>query len=158
INTRDAQILLLDLVDRVLPTYPPKLSAQAAKSLARLGVQVRTGTGVTDIQPDSVTLKCGDKEERIPARTVLWAAGVAASPLGKGLARATGASLDRAGRVMVEPDLTLAGHPEIFVIGDMANFRYQTSNPLPGVAQVAMQQGRYVGNLLQARLKGQTLA
>jgi NADH dehydrogenase len=152
-----ARILLLEGVDRVLPPYPADLSAKAAASLKRLGVTVRTNTFVTDIQPHAVTVRSGDHTEVLPARTVLWAAGVQASPLGKALARATGVALDRAGRVMVAPDLTVPGHPEIFVIGDLATFTHQGGKPLPGVAQVAMQQGRYVSNLIQRRLRGETL-
>jgi len=96
----------------------------------------------------------GTESEHIAARTVLWAAGVEASPLGHILAERAGAALDRAGRVMVEPDLTIAGHPEIMVIGDLANFSHQTGKPLPGVAPVAMQQGRYAARLVIARLAG----
>lgn len=157
INPADARILLVEGTDRILPTYPPELSAKAAQSLARLGVTVRTGTLVTDVQPEAVTVRNGDTTERIPAHTVLWAAGVDASPLGRILAKATGARLDRAGRIAVEPDLTLPGQPEIFVIGDLANYSHQTGQPLPGVAPVAMQQGRYVADLIQKRLRGETL-
>jgi NADH dehydrogenase len=153
-----ARILLLEGTDRVLPPYPPSLSAKAARALARLGVTVVTGAVVTDIDPGIVTVRRGGAEERIAARTVLWAAGVQASPLGGVLARATGAKLDRAGRVHVQPDLSLPGHPEIFVIGDLALFTHQTGKPLPGVAPVAMQQGRYVAELIVARLSGQTLS
>jgi NADH dehydrogenase len=157
INPADAQILLLEGADRVLPPFVPELSAKAAASLARLGVAVRTGAVVIDIQPDAVTVKQGERSERITTRTVLWAAGVQASPLGQALTKATGVVLDRAGRVTVEPDLTVKGHPEIFVIGDMANCRDQTGKPLPGVAQTALQQGVYVARLIHQRLKGQTL-
>src|SRR5262249_7547558 len=123
----------------------------------QLGVIVRTGVMVTDVHPLGVTIKVGDHTEDIATHTVLWAAGVKASPLGAALARGTGAALDRAGRVTVEPDLTLAGHPAIFVIGDLANCSHQDGKPLPGVAPAAMQEGNYVGRLLQARLKGQAL-
>ena len=157
INPADACILLVEGTDRILPTYPPDLSAKATQSLARLGVTIRIGTFVTDVQSEAVTVRRGEATERIPAHTVLWAAGVDASPLGRILAEATGARLDRAGRIAVEPDLTLPGHPEIFVIGDLANFSHQTGQPLPGVAPVAMQQGRYVANLIQKRLRGETL-
>jgi NADH dehydrogenase len=157
INPGDARILLVEGTDRILPTYPAELSAQATRSLARLGATVRTGTFVTDVQPEAVSVRSGDTTERIPAHTVLWAAGVEATPLGRILAEATGARLDRAGRIAVEPDLTLPGHPEIFVIGDLANYSHQTGQPLPGVAPVAMQQGRYVADLIQKRLRGETL-
>ena len=102
-------------------------------------------------------LECGGQTERLPTRTVIWAAGVAASPLAKSLAEATGAALDRAGRIAVEPDLSLPGHPEIFVLGDMANYTHQGGKPLPGVAPVAIQQGRFVARLIRARLSGKPL-
>jgi NADH dehydrogenase len=158
IDTRRTQILLLEGTDRILPTYPPDLSAKAAAALARLGVTVRTNTLVTEVCPDGVTARCGPQVERIAAHTVLWGAGVDASPLGKALAKGAGASLDRAGRVQVGPDGTVPGHPEIFVIGDLAHFRGEDGRPLPGVAQVAMQQGRYVARLIQARRRGAALA
>jgi NADH dehydrogenase len=148
-----AQIYLLEGADRILPTFPPKLSAKAAAALGRLGVTVRTGAIVTDIQPDAVLVRHGDTTERITTRTVLWGAGVQASALGQKLAAATGVSLDRSGRVMVRPDLSLPGHPEIFVIGDLANFA-QDGKPLPGVAPVAMQAGHYVATLIGRRLRG----
>jgi NADH:ubiquinone reductase (H+-translocating) len=154
INPAQARILLLEGVDRILNTYPPKLSAKAVKSLQRLGVTVRTNTLVTDVQADRVTLRVGDETETIRAHTVLWAAGVEASPLAKALAHATGAQLDRAGRIVVQPDLTLPAHPEVFVLGDMANYPHQDGKPLPGLAPVAMQQGRYVADLIQRRLRG----
>jgi NADH dehydrogenase len=152
-----ARILLVEGLDRVLPPYPPKLSAKAAAQLARLGVTVRTGAVVTDLRHDAVTLRTGGHTETIPARTVLWAAGVMASSLGQSLAEGTGVILDRAGRVPVQPDLTVAGHPEIFVIGDMAIFLGKDGKPLPGVAPVAIQQGRYAAQLICNRLKGQGL-
>ncbi|MGH7404760.1 MAG: NAD(P)/FAD-dependent oxidoreductase, partial [Candidatus Methylomirabilales bacterium] len=157
INPADARIVLVEGMDRVLPPYPPTLSARAEAALKRLGVTVRTGAMVTDIQPDVVTVRSGERSERIPTRTVLWAAGVQASTLGNILASATGATVDRAGRVVVEPDLSLARHPEIFVIGDLAHFGHQTGKPLPGVAPVAMQQGRYVATLIMRRLRGETM-
>lgn len=157
INPADARIVLVEGMERVLPPYPPRLSARAEAALSRLGVTVRTGAMVTDIQPDVVTVRSGERSERIPTRTVLWAAGVQASTLGSILASATGATVDRAGRVVVEPDLSLRGHPEIFVIGDLAHFSHQTGKPLPGVAPVAMQQGRYVAALIVRRLRGETM-
>src|SRR5262249_37366264 len=129
----------------------------AARQLARLGVRVRTGTMVTDLQPDAVTLRASGREERLPARTVLWAAGVQASALGQALARTAGASLDKAGRVQVLPDLTVPGPSEIFAIRALARCLAAAGNPLPGVAPVAMQQGRYVAQLIQRRLRGETL-
>jgi len=154
IDSREARIVVIEGADRVLPPYTADLSAKAAAALERLGVQVRTGALVTSIEPDAVTVRVGANDERIPARTVVWAAGVQASPLGRVLADRAGATLDRAGRVMVEADCSIAGHPEIFVIGDLACFTHQTGTPLPGVAPVAMQQGRYVARLIQQRLVG----
>lgn len=153
-----AKVLLLEGTDRILPSFPPALSAKAAVSLGRLGATVRTGAMVTDVRPDGVTFRCGDRTETIAARTVLWAAGVQASPLGRLLAQATGAELDRSGRVKVLPDLTLPGHPEIFVIGDLAHLEQPAGRLLPGVAQVALQEGAHAARLIQARLLGQTLA
>src|SRR5690606_93345 len=144
INPVDARIVLVQSGDRVLPTYHPDLSARAAASLERLGVEVLTGRRVTDVEPAGVTISSGDQQQFIAARTVLWTAGVQASPLGQALAKAAGAQTDRGGRVIVEPDLSVPGHPDIFVVGDLAHYAHQTGQPLPGVAQVAIQQGRYV--------------
>jgi NADH:ubiquinone reductase (H+-translocating) len=157
IDPASAKVILLEGTDRVLPPYPTDLSARAAESLRDLGVTVRTNAVVTDIQPDSVTIRSGDQSETIDAHTVLWGAGIQASPLGRKLAEAAGAELDRAGRIVVQPDLSLPNHPEIFVIGDLANYSHQTGKPLPGVAQVAMQQGNYAARVIQARLEGKTL-
>jgi len=157
IDPSQTQIILVEGADRALPSYPPKLSEAARKMLVKLGVMVRTGAMVTNIQSESVTIKEGDRTESIPTRTVLWAAGVLASPLGRILSKEAGATLDNAGRVVVNPDLTIPGHPEIFVIGDLANFSHQTGKPLPGVAQPAIQQGAYVGKLIQARLRNKQL-
>jgi NADH dehydrogenase len=154
INPAHARILLLEGIDRILGAFPPKLSAKAEKSLQRLGVTVRTGTVVTEVRPDRVTIRSGDKSEVIRTYTVLWGAGVEASPLAKLLGQATGAEVDRSGRVVVQPDLSLSGHPEVFVLGDMANYPYQDGKPLPGLAPVATQQGRYVADLIQRRLRG----
>lgn len=153
INPTEAEIYLVEAVDRILTPYAPSLSEKAKKSLESLGVQVRLNTMVTDIQADHLMLKSGDLSERISTHTVLWGAGVQASPLGQILHEQTGAELDRAGRVKVEPDLSLPGHPNIFVIGDLAHFAHQGDNPLPGVAPVAMQQGKYVAKLIKARLE-----
>jgi NADH dehydrogenase len=157
INPSDARILLVEAGDHVLGTYPADLRNKAQASLARLGVTVRTGTLVTHVAPDHVILKSKTDTESLPTRTVIWAAGVQAAPLSQQIATATGASLDRAGRLIVEPDLSLRGHPEIFAIGDIANYPHQTGQPLPGVAQVAMQQGRFVARLIQARLENKSL-
>ncbi len=157
INPSQTQIILVEGTDRALPTYPPKLSEAARKMLVRLGVTVRTGAMVTEVKAESVTIREGDHTESIPTRTVLWAAGVLASPLGLILSKKAGAPVDKLGRVLVNPDLSIPEHPEIFVVGDLANFSHQTGKPLPGVAQPAIQQGRYVGKLIQARLQNQKL-
>jgi len=141
----------------VLPSYAESLSAKAARSLEQLGVSVRTSAMVVDVQQGSVTLQVAGARERIDTRTILWAAGVDASPLGKILADGTGAKLDRVGRLLVEPDLSLPGRPEIFVIGDLANYSHQTGSPLPGLAPVAMQQGHYVAKVLRWRRTGKKM-
>jgi NADH dehydrogenase len=158
INPTETKIFLLEATDHVLSSYSPDLSAKAAASLSRLGVVIHTNTRVTDIQPHTVAMQHGEGAvEHMQAGTVLWAAGMKASPLGQVLANQAGAQLDRAGRIMVAPDLTVPGHPDIFIIGDLANFSHQTGQPLPGVAPVARQQGRYAAKLIQQRLKGNTL-
>lgn len=157
IDTSETKILLLEGMDRVLPPYPPELSAKAQNSLEHLGVTVQTKALVTNIEDNVVTIRRGDRTEQIPAQTILWAAGMKASGMGKVLAENTDVQLDRAGRVMVEPDLSISGYPNIFVIGDLANFSHQDGKPLPGVAPVAMQEGQYVARLLKKRLKDETL-
>lgn len=157
IDPRQARIVLVEGLERVLPSYPPSLSAAAARSLQALGVEVRTNTRVTDIAPGHVELVREGVLERLATHTVLWAAGVKASPLAQALATAAGVPLDRHDRVLTAPDCSVPGHPEIFVIGDMAAFTHPGGNPLPGVAQVAMQQGAYVAKLIRARLAGRTL-
>jgi len=153
IDPAATRILLVEGAERVLPTFVPRLSEKAERSLRRLGVDVRTRTLVTDIQSDSVTLRSGDGEEVVATRTAVWGAGVQASSLGRTLAVATGAELDRAGRVIVQPDCSLRDHPEIFVIGDLAHFRGPDGKPLPGVAPVAIQQGEYVARLIRERAR-----
>ena len=148
IDPAAARIILLEGADRLLLTYPENLSQRAAEALVGLGVEVRTQTMVTDIQKGSITVESNGETNTIDASVVLWAAGVKASPLGKCL----GVELDRAGRVLVEPDLTVPGHPEVSVIGDLASLE------LPGTAPVAMQEGRYVARAIQARLEGRTPA
>ncbi len=147
INPAEANIFLIEGEQRLLPGYPPSLSRAAERSLIRLGVQSRTGAMVTGIDEHGVTLRSGNTETRILAKTILWAAGVQASPLGKMLANRTGAALDRAGRVPVQADLSIAEHPEILVVGDLAQF-LQNGKQLPGVAPTAMQQGRYAAQLI----------
>jgi NADH dehydrogenase len=157
-DTTKSRILLVEGADRVLPAYPPDLSAKAARSLTRLGVEIRTKTMVTGISETEVKLRNSERTEVLPTRTVLWGAGVKASLLGQAVATATGATVDRVGRVLVAPDLTVPDHPEIFVIGDLANFAHQTGKPLPGVAPVAMAQGRYVARVITRRLVGKETA
>jgi NADH:quinone reductase (non-electrogenic) len=156
IDPRTARILLVEALDRVLTTFPRSLSAKAARSLERLGVTVLTGRTVVGIDRESVTIDSGSGEaDRIPSRTVVWAAGVTASRLGARLAELTGAESDRAGRVAVEADLTLPGYPEVFALGDMVRVRGPDGAAivLPGVAPVAMQQGRYAAKVVLARLR-----
>lgn len=155
IDTTEARILLLEGMDRILPPYKSELSAKAAASLEKLGVTVLTNALVTNIENNVLTVKQGDKIEQIPARTILWAAGVKASPMSKVLTQRTGVELDRVGRVFVQPDLSIAGHPNIFVIGDLANLS-QDGKPLPGVAPVAMQEGEYVAKLIEQRFSAKT--
>jgi NADH:ubiquinone reductase (H+-translocating) len=154
IDPADARILLLEAGPRVLAAYANDLSRSARASLASLGVDVRLGTTVTDVRDGAVDVLRDGRGETIEAATILWAAGVAASPLGAVLARSAGAETDRAGRVRVAPDLTLPGHPEVFVIGDLMTLPGGDGMPLPGVAPVAMQQGRHVARTILARLAG----
>lgn len=157
IDPSRTRILLLEGGERILPTYPPELSAKAEAALERLGVAVRVKALVSDIRPEVLVVKRDDGFENIPCRTVIWAAGVQASPLGRALAKSTGSSVDRGGRIAVETDLTIAGHPEIFVIGDLANYIHQTGKPLPGIAPVAIQQGKYVARVIDARIKAKPI-
>jgi NADH dehydrogenase len=154
INPASARVYLLEAADRILLSYPPELAAKAVRALTRLGVTVRTGTMVTEVHPHQVHVRAGGADEVLPSHTVLWGAGVQASPLAEKLAKAAGAELDRAGRVLIGPDCTLPGHPEVFVIGDMACFLHQTGKPLPGVAPVAMQMGTFAARTIQQRLAG----
>jgi NADH dehydrogenase len=156
INPAEAQILLIEGEPRLLPVFPPDLSAKAERQLVDLGVRTRCSARVTNIDSEGVTMHTDDPSQdcHIAAKTVLWAAGVRASRLGKVLADRAGATLDRAGRVVVQPDFSVAGHPEIFVIGDLALYTHSGAKPLPGVAPVAMQEGRYVARLIRDRAAG----
>lgn len=154
INTADSKIILVEGQDHVLPTYPTELSVKAEKSLECLGVTIRLNTMVTEIKGNKVTIQRNGEQEEIQSRTILWTAGVKASFLGKVLERRAGAEIDKGGRVIVEPDLSVPGHPDIFVIGDLAHFSGKDGEPLPGVAPVAMQEGRYVSHLIEKRLEG----
>ena len=158
INPPDARIILVEALDRVLPNYPKDRSKSARRQLQRLGVDVRTGVRVTDIAEHAVTVEpaAGGASEQIPAHTVLWAAGVQASSFAKAVATATGAASDKAGRINVGPELTIAGHPEIFVIGDAAIQPWKPDRPVPGVAQGGIQPGKYVAKAIRARLDGET--
>ncbi|MBD2775189.1 NAD(P)/FAD-dependent oxidoreductase [Iningainema tapete] len=157
IDTTETKILLLQGGDRVLPHMAPQLSKVAKESLQKLGVVTQTNTRVTNIENEIVTFKQGDQVEQITSKTILWAAGVKGSALGQVLANRTGVECDRSGRVIVEPDLTIKGYKNIFVIGDLGNFSHQDGKPLPSVAPVAKQEGEYVAKLIQKRLTGQTL-
>jgi NADH dehydrogenase len=150
IDPTRAHILLIEGGPRVLPNYPEHLSDSGLGQLRRLGVEVRTSTVVTQIEPGAVDFG----GTRLPAAVVLWAAGVAASPLGKKL----GAPIDRAGRVQVLPDLTVPNHPEVFVIGDLAAVRDEHGKMLPGVAPVAIQQGRFVARVIRDEVEGRHAA
>jgi NADH dehydrogenase len=154
IRPESARILLLDGASRILPHFHPKLSASAENSLRKLGIRSLVNVRVTDIAEDGITGIGEQGEIYIPTHCVIWAAGVKASPFSQVLALRAGARLESDGRVIVESDCSLAGHPEIFVIGDQASFA-RGAAPLPGVAQVAMQQGRYVARVIQKRLRGE---
>jgi NADH dehydrogenase len=156
IDPRQGRILLVEAADRVLTTFPPSLSAKAKHSLEKLGVTVLLRRMVVGVDGGSVAVEDGSGEpERIPTRTVIWAAGVTAAGLAARLGALTGAEVDRAGRVTVEPDLTLPGHPEVFALGDMVRVRGADGEAivLPGVAPVAMQQGRYAAKVVRERLR-----
>ena len=153
IDPRAAHIILVEAAPRLLTSFDPPLSEAARTSLEQLGVEVRTGALVTALDDAGVSIGQGSEATRIEARTVVWAAGVMASPAGQWL----GAETDRAGRVKVAPDLSVPGLRDVFVIGDTAALDDANGNPLPGVAPVAKQQGTYVAKLLLARQKGETL-
>src|SRR5690242_8608811 len=149
-----AGILVLDGAPRALPSLPEDLSSKAENSLVRLGVRLRAGVRVTAIDADGVTFEKDGRSETIPAKTVIWAGGVTVAQLGRVLAERTGAPTDRAGRISVGPDLTVPGYSNIYVAGDLAHLREPGGTPLPGVAQVAMQQGAYAAHAIGKRLGG----
>jgi len=158
IDTRSARINLVEALPRILPTYPADRSASARRQLERLGATVRTATRVVDIDDHSVTVERADgTRELIPARTVLWAAGILASSFVTAVARATSAPTDQSGRIEVQSDLTVPGHPEIFAVGDAAVQPWKKDRTVPGVAQGGIQGGRYAASMIQARLSGETL-
>jgi len=159
IDSRQARVVLVEGSERVLGSFVPALSQRAAEQLRKLGVELRTGCRVTHIDGDSVRFESSTGTESLPSHTVVWAAGVAGSPLGRALADSAGASLDRAGRVLVQPDLSLEGHPEISVIGDLAAAKSYAPGaeprPVPGVSPAAKQMGRAVAANVLRRLQGQ---
>lgn len=155
VRPEGTRILLIEAADRILPTYPQKASQIVAKQLASLGVTVRSGCKVHDIRPNRVILERNGSSETIESHTTLWAAGIRASSLGRLLADRMGAILDESGRVKVQMDLSLPGHPNVFVLGDLACCPGKDDSPLPALAPVALQQGRYVGRLIAARLRGE---
>ena len=158
IDTTQARVLLFEGMGRILPPYPEECSADALKALEDLGVDVQTQTLVTNIADNSVTYRQGDDTHTVDAHTILWAAGVRASFMGKVIADRTGAELDRAGRVMVESDLSVKNYDNIFVVGDLAHFAHQGDRPLPGVAPVAMKQGEYVADLITKRIENKPVS
>lgn len=149
-----ARILLVEGVDRVLPPYPEVLSRRAAESLRQLGVEILTGTRVEALNAHSVLLSHGEESEELPVGVVVWAAGVKPSRLARILEAKAGAELARSGKVVVDDRCVLPGYPEIFVLGDLAHCTDPEGDPLPGVAPVAMQQGRYAAKAIRARLDG----
>ena len=159
IDSTTARVLLVEAGDRLLQSFPASLSAKAARSLQRIGVTPQVGRAVVEIDAESVTLEAPDgSRERVATKTVIWAAGVRASGLASMLGELADAQLDHAGRVIVEPDLTLAGHPEVIAIGDMVSIRDAAggASALPGLAPVAIQQGNYAAQLVQDRLDGRS--
>jgi NADH dehydrogenase len=159
IDTADARILLVEAMERVLPTYPRDRSASARRQLERLGATVRTGTRVVGLDNRSVSVEmAGGASEQIPARTVLWAAGILVAPFIEAVAKATGAPIDRNGRILVGADLTIPGHPEIFAVGDAAVLPWKKDRPVPGVAQGGIQAGRHAARTIRRRLSGEATA
>jgi NADH dehydrogenase len=156
IDLHDARVILLDAGQRLVPAFSEATSAKAAKEIAELGVTVREGATAIAIDSQGVTVKVGDQTERIASRTVVWAAGVRAAGVAEALARAAGAGTDRAGRIEVDPDLTLPGHPEISVIGDAATLAGADGKPLPGLATAAIQQARHVAKGIRQGKPGAT--
>ncbi|MFL5640940.1 MAG: NAD(P)/FAD-dependent oxidoreductase [Chloroflexota bacterium] len=155
IEPDETRIILIEAMDRVLPPYPPDRSVSAQQQLEKLGVEVRTRTRVVDLDAEGVRVTGPDgTDERIEAKTIFWAAGVRGARFSRLVAEATGAPTDRAGRVVVEPDLTVPGHPEIFVVGDAAVEPWKPDKPTPGVAQGAIQGGSYAAKVIRRRILG----
>lgn len=156
IKPQEARILLVEGGSRVLAGYPEDLSAKAEKLVTRLGVEVLKNVMVTCVDENGVTFKRGEVAERLAAKTVLWAGGVTANEIGKKIAERTNAETDRSGRIKVNPDLTVPNHPEIFIVGDLALALDEKGQPLPGVAQVAIQGGAYAAKAVRARVEGKS--
>jgi NADH:ubiquinone reductase (H+-translocating) len=155
INPEEAKIILLDGAPRVLMPFPEGLAEKASRSLAKLGVEVRRGAMVKHVDKDGLTIDSGGRTDSIAAKTVVWAGGITASPLGEIVASHTKAETDKGGRVKVKPDLTIPGYPDICVVGDLASAMDEKGKPLPGVAQVAMQGGAYAAKAVLRKVKGQ---
>jgi NADH dehydrogenase len=156
INPTESRIILVEGGPRILAAFPEDLSAKAEQLVTRLGVEVIKGTLVTSIGPDGITHTIAAGEEKLPARTVLWAGGVTTTQFGRQLASRTAAQTDRSGRILVNADLTIPGHPDIFVVGDLAHSTGAQGQPLPGVAQVAIQGGAYAAKVIRARVEGKS--
>ena len=154
INPTEARIILMEGGNRVLAAYPEDLSAKAEGLVKRLGVEIRKGVMVTDVDGAGVTYKHGEVVEKLGAKTVLWAGGVTVTAFGKKLAERTHSETDRSGRIKVNPDLTMVNYPDIFIAGDLALVAGEKGKPLPGVAQVAIQGGTYAAKTIRARLAG----
>jgi NADH dehydrogenase len=155
INPKDARIILMEGGERVLTAYPPDLSEKAENLVKRLGVEVMKGVMATCIDNTGVTYRRGESTEKLAAKTVLWAGGVITTSFGRKLAERTKSQTDRAGRIKVQPDLTIPNYPDIFVVGDLAAAQGKNGKTLPGVAQVAIQGGAYAAKTIRARLQGQ---
>ena len=156
IRPEEAEIILLDGAPRVLPPFPDDLAQKAQRSLEKLGVEVKTGVMVKDVDREGVTIETHNGTQRLNARTVIWAGGVTVSPLGRTVAKRTNAETDKGGRIKVNPDLSIPNHPDIYVIGDLALAAGPNGKPLPGVAQVAMQQGTYAAKAIVRKLASET--
>ena len=155
IKPEEAQIILLDGAPRALMPFPQDLAEKATRSLAKLGVEVRCGAMVKNVDKDGLTIDSGGRTDSIAAKTVVWAGGITASPLGKIVASHAKAETDKGGRVKVKPDLTIPSYPDIYVVGDLASATDEKGKPLPGVAQVAMQGGAYAAKAILRKVKGQ---
>jgi NADH dehydrogenase len=154
IHPQEARIILVEGGPRVLPAYPPDLSAKAEKLVTRLGVEVLKNTFVTNINSEGISYKHGDTTGMLAAKTVIWTGGVDATDFGRRLAESTHAETDRSGKIKVLPDLTIPNFPDIFVVGDLAYVLNENGTPVPGVAQPAIQEGRYAAKVILARLAG----